>query len=163
MAWWCHNLWSGTQHNSTPLGWSSSLPNSTPFRLFGSWLVSSRQYSSSKFPISPHPPPRVFVFVFLSSGFCLVLAFVAHVCYCLFFVICLLEFQIIRFVISTFTPIFFIEISFVLPPPPHTGHYVCEGDLVIRPSSVRGHGGARGCDVRARVRVSLRKASRKRV
>ena len=28
-----------------------------------------------------------------------------------------LEFQIIRFMISTFTPIFFIEISFVLPPP----------------------------------------------
>ena len=26
--------------------------------------------------------------------------------------------QIIRFVISAFTPIFFIEISFVLPPPP---------------------------------------------
>ena len=35
--------------------------------------------------------------------------------YCLFFVC--LECQIIRFVISTFTPIFFIEISFVLPPP----------------------------------------------
>ena len=41
---------------------------------------------------------------------------VARVCYCLFFVC--LEFQIIRFVISTFTPIFFIEISFVYPPPP---------------------------------------------
>ena len=26
--------------------------------------------------------------------------------------------QIIRFVISTFTPVFFIEISFILPPPP---------------------------------------------
>ena len=33
------------------------------------------------------------------------------------FLFCL-EFQIIRFVISTFTLIFFIEISFVLPPPP---------------------------------------------
>ena len=30
-----------------------------------------------------------FVFVFLSSGFYLVLALVAHVCYCLFFVFCL--------------------------------------------------------------------------
>ena len=59
----------------------------------------------------------VFVFVFLSFGFCLVLALVAHVCYCLFFVFCL-EFQMIRFVISTFSPIFFIEISFVLLPPP---------------------------------------------
>ena len=29
-----------------------------------------------------------------------------------------MEFQIIRFVISTFTPIFYIEISFVLLPPP---------------------------------------------
>ena len=47
------------------------------------------------------------------------LALVARVCYSLFFVFCL-EFQIIRFVISTFTAIlFFIEISFVfLPPPP---------------------------------------------
>ena len=37
-----------------------------------------------------------------------------------FFFVCL-EFQIIRFVISTFTPILFIEISFVLhPPPPYT-------------------------------------------
>ena len=59
------------------------------------------------------------VFLFLSSGFCLVLALVACVCYCLFFFVffcCLffvlffvcLEFQIIRFVISTFTQIFFI-------------------------------------------------------
>ena len=36
----------------------------------------------------------------------------------LVFVVCL-EFQIMWSVISTFTPIFFIEISFVLPPPPH--------------------------------------------
>ena len=36
---------------------------------------------------------------------------------CFLFFVCL-EFQIIWFVISTFTPIFFIEISFVLPPPP---------------------------------------------
>ena len=36
-----------------------------------------------------------------------------------FFCFCVcLEFQIIRFVINTFTPIFFIKISFVLPPPP---------------------------------------------
>ena len=34
----------------------------------------------------------------------------------LVFFVCL-EFQIIRFGISTFTPIFFIEISFVLRPP----------------------------------------------
>ena len=34
-----------------------------------------------------------------------------------FFFVCL-EFQIIRFVFSSFTPIFFIEISFVLLPPP---------------------------------------------
>ena len=66
-------------------------------------------------------PPLVFV-VFLSSGFCLALALVARVCYilffvCFFFVFCL-GFQIIRFVISTFTPIFFIEISFVSLPPP---------------------------------------------
>ena len=60
-----------------------------------------------------------FTFVFLSSVFCQVLALVAHVCCCLFFVC--LEFQIIRFVISTFTPIFFIEISFVLLPPPSPG------------------------------------------
>ena len=43
------------------------------------------------------PPPIMFVIVF--------------------FFVCL-EFQIIRFVISTFTPIFLIDISFVLPPPP---------------------------------------------
>ena len=59
-----------------------------------------------------------FCFVFLSPGFCLVLALVARVCYCLFFVFVCLEFQIIRLVISPFTPIFFIEISFVLLPPP---------------------------------------------
>ena len=43
--------------------------------------------------ILPPPPPVsifiVFVFVFLSSGFCLVLALVARICYCLF---CLLRF-----------------------------------------------------------------------
>ena len=33
-----------------------------------------------------HLPNFVFVFVFLSSGFCLVFALVARVCYCLFFV-----------------------------------------------------------------------------
>ena len=50
-------------------------------------------------------------FVFLSSGFCLgctcllLLVFLCFVC---------LEIQIVRFVISTFTP---IEISFVYPPP----------------------------------------------
>ena len=60
----------------------------------------------------------LFSFVFLSSGFCLVLALAARVCYCLCFVLVCLEFQIIRFVISNFTPTFFIEISFVLPPPP---------------------------------------------
>ena len=37
------------------------------------------------------------------------------------FFICL-EFLIIRFVISTFTQIFFIEMSFVLLPPPPGGH-----------------------------------------
>ena len=36
---------------------------------------------------------------------------------CFLFFVCL-EFQIIWFVINTFTPIFFIEISFVLLPPP---------------------------------------------
>ena len=55
-----------------------------------------------------------FCFFVLSSGFCLVLALVARVCYCLFFCI-------IRFVISTFTPIFFIEISFVFG----VVNYVC--------------------------------------
>ena len=44
-------------------------------------------------------------------------ALVARVCYCFFLFVCL-EFLIIWFVISTFTPIFFIEISFVLLPPP---------------------------------------------
>ena len=63
-----------------------------------------------------------FVFVFLSSGFCLVLALVARVCYCLFFVC--LEFQIIRFVISTLTPIFLIFRNFLrfTPPPPFQVH-----------------------------------------
>ena len=54
----------------------------------------------------------LFVFVFLSSGFCLVLVFVIA---CFFFGF---VFQMIRFIISTFTPIFFIEISFVLFPLP---------------------------------------------
>ena len=53
----------------------------------------------------------IFVFVFV-IWFFLVFALVARVWYCLIFVC--LEFQIIRFVISTFTPIFFIEISFIL-------------------------------------------------
>ena len=55
--------------------------------------------------------PSYTLFVFLSSGFCLVFAFVFGVCF-----VCL-EFQIIRFVISSFTPLVFIEISFVHPPP----------------------------------------------
>ena len=45
---------------------------------------------------------------------------------CFLFFVCL-EFQIIGFVISTFTPIFFIEISFVLLPPPPTGQAVVSG------------------------------------
>ena len=56
--------------------------------------------------------PSLHCFVFLLSGFCLVLALFVRVS-CRSF--------IIRFVVSTFTftPIFFIEISFVsLPPPP---------------------------------------------
>ena len=62
---------------------------------------------------SPPPPPLTYHFpspfvFFLSSGFCLVLALVARVCYCLVFFL-----FIIRFVIFTFTPIFFIKISFV--------------------------------------------------
>ena len=36
-----------------------------------------------------------------------------------FFLFFCLEFQMIRFVIIAFTPIFLIEITFVLPPPPH--------------------------------------------
>ena len=44
----------------------------------------------------------------------------------LVFLFCLV-FQIIRFVISTFMPIFFIEISFVLPPPPD-GMQCCRSD-----------------------------------
>ena len=55
----------------------------------------------------------VFVIWFLSS-FCVG----CNVCHCLFFFVSCLEFQIIRLVNSTFTPIFFIEISFVTPPPP---------------------------------------------
>ena len=51
-----------------------------------------------------------FVFFFVSL--------VARVCYCLFLVCCLFGVSDIWFVISTFTPIFFIEV-FVLLPPPH--------------------------------------------
>ena len=61
--------------------------------------------------------PNCYVYV-NASGFYLVLALVARVCYCFFLFFVCLEFQVIRFVISTFTPIFFIEISFVLSPPP---------------------------------------------
>ena len=71
------------------------------------------------------PIPRVGLgwlgFFFLFLCFChldLVLALVLiFVIGCFSFFVCL-EFHIIRFVISTFTPIFFIEISFVLLLPP---------------------------------------------
>ena len=46
-----------------------------------------------------------------------VLSLLVFVIACVFFSFWL-EFQIIRFVMSTFTQIFFIEISFVIPPPP---------------------------------------------
>ena len=43
----------------------------------------------------------------------------------LLFFVCL-EFLIIRFVISTSMPIFFIKISFVLPPPPLLANMIME-------------------------------------
>ena len=56
----------------------------------------------------------VFVIWFLSSFS------VARVCFCLSFFVLYSLFGVsdFQFVISTFTPLFFIEISFVLPPPP---------------------------------------------
>ena len=83
-----------TFSNFTPLGWSSGGGTlqrlaRTCFCIFVIWLLSSFSVGCS----------------------CLLL-----LVFFLFFVY--LEFQIIRFVISTFTSIFFIEIFFVLPPPP---------------------------------------------
>ena len=73
--------------------------------------------------LSPHPP---FVFVFLSSGFCQVLALVALVCYCLFCFVCL-EFQNIplrKYSSSKFPSFYsrfglfgFINCLILLPPP----------------------------------------------
>ena len=92
------------------------------FRLFGvsSYLARDYYLSASILHRNTSLQPtedrflRVFVFVNFQfySGFCLVLALVARICYCLFIVS--LEFQIIRFGIA----LFLIEISFLLPPPP---------------------------------------------
>ena len=71
----------------------------------------------------------VLVFVFLSSGFCLVLALVARDCYCLFIVVFVWSFRLFGSWLVPFTSIFFIDISFVLLPPPpvsqwrHVGHW----------------------------------------
>ena len=61
--------------------------------------------------------------------FCLILSF------CYFIIFPILEFQIIPFMISTFTPIFFIEISFVLPPPPSFLPSVDSGEGLLQPAT----------------------------
>ena len=60
-----------------------------------------------------------------------------------FFVFVCLEFQIIRFVISTFTAIFFIEISFVYSPPPHQHRMTVYmwSRALLRPSNLTMLGG----------------------
>ena len=72
------------------------------------------------------------VVFFFFPGFCPVVALVARVIACFFFFVCL-KFQIFRFVISTFTPLFFFGISFVFPPPPpQDGRPRDGGDIVGR-------------------------------
>ena len=80
-----------------------------------------------------------FFFVFANFPILRLLSSFSIGCSCLLLLVFLffvcLEFQINRFVFSTFTPVFFIEISFVLPPPPHPPHFTPPSPASISPDN----------------------------